>query len=126
MSDEQKVWTVEDHLRGKSTEHVGLYEAVAAILQSFGPTTLSVSKTTITFKGQRRGFAGARPMKHGVEGYLDLMRSLAGDPRIRGVAPYTGRLSVNSYRVTSLDDLDETFVGWAQEAFDVGQGEHLK
>ena len=126
MSDPVKIWTVEDHLRGQSSEHVALYEAVAAILQGFGPTTLSVAKTTITFTGARRGFAGARPTRHGVEGYLDLMRSLAGDARIRSVAPYTKRLFVNAYRVTSLADLDETFIGWARDAFAVGQGEHLK
>ncbi len=117
---------MEDHLHGQTSEHVALYEAVAAILTGFGPTTLSVSKTTITFTGERRGFAGARPTRHGVEGYLDLTRSLVGDSRIRGVAPYTKRLFVNSFRVLSRADLDDTFIGWAGEAFDVGQGGHLK
>jgi hypothetical protein len=63
--------------------------------------TVSVSKSTITFKGRGRGFAGARPSRRGVQGYLDLTRRLDGDPRIRSVTPYTKRLSVHQYLVTS-------------------------
>lgn len=63
-------WTVEDHLHGADPGDVELYHAVAALIHECGPVTVSVSKTTITFKGQRRGFAGARPTRHGVQGYL--------------------------------------------------------
>lgn len=125
MTDHAGPWTVEDHLRGADPEHVALYEAVARVIESQGPVTLSVSKTTITFKGSRRGFAGARPTRHGVEGYLDLTRSLVGDHRIRSAAPYTKRLWVNSFRVTDPSDLDSVFEGWVAEAYAVGQGAHL-
>ena len=57
VPEPDKVWTVEDHLRDASPEHVALYHAVAALIAEQGPVTLSVSKTTITFKGTRRGFA---------------------------------------------------------------------
>jgi hypothetical protein len=125
MSGPDRVWTVDDHLRDARPEHVALYHAVAALIAEQGPVTLSVSKTTITFKGVRRGFAGAHPTRGGVVGYLDLTRSLAGDPRIRNVSPYTKRLFVNHYRVTSEADLDETFRGWVAEAYAVGRGDHL-
>jgi hypothetical protein len=88
--------------------------------------TLSPSKTTITFTGARRGFLGARPTARGVEGYMDLTRSVAGDPRVPGSSPYTGRLHVNRYRLRSPADLDETFLGWVREAYAVGQGAHLR
>lgn len=126
MTDPDGSWTVEDHLRGADPGHVQLYHAVAALIEACGPVTVSVSKTTVTFKGQRRGFAGARPTRHGVEGYLDLTRSLSGDPRIRRADPYTKRLTVNHYRVTSPDDLDETFASWVREAYAVGRGDHLR
>jgi hypothetical protein len=125
MSEPDKIWTVEDHLREAGPEQVALYHAVAALIAEQGPVTLAVAKTTITFKGVRRGFAGARPTKHGVEGYLDLPRSLAGDPRIRSSSPYTKRLFVNHYRITSGADLDATFRGWIAEAYAVGRGDHL-
>ena len=44
---------------GADPANVELYQAVAALIQSIGSVTLSVSKTAITFKGARRGFAGA-------------------------------------------------------------------
>jgi hypothetical protein len=125
VPEPDKVWTVEDHLRDASPEHVALYHAVATLIAEQGPVTLSVSKTTITFKGARRGFAGARPTKHGVQGYLDLTRSLAGDPRIRRASPYTKHLFVNAYRITSEADLDATFRQWIAEAYAVGRGDHL-
>jgi hypothetical protein len=126
MDDEQRQWTVEDHLRDAAPEQVALYRQVEELIRSCGEVTLSVSKTTITFKGARRGFAGARPVAQGVRGYLDLTRSLAGDRRIRRSDPYTKRLFVNHYLVTSPADLDETFRGWVREAYGVGQGDHLR
>ena len=88
--------------------------------------TLSPSKTTITFTGTRRFFLGARPTARGVEGYMDLTRSVVGDPRVPRSTPYTGRLHVNRYRLSSPGDLDETFLGWFREAYAVGQGAHLR
>jgi hypothetical protein len=124
--DAGRVWTVEDHLRDKDPRWVDLYRAVEAAVLACGPVTYAVSRTTITFTGERRGFAGARPTRSGVDGYLDLTRSLEGDPRIRRATPYTRRLHVNAFRLTSPDQLDETFRGWVREAYAVGQGAHLR
>lgn len=117
-------WTVEDHLEGKDPAHVALYRQVEALLLAQGPVEISVSKTTITFKGRRRGFAGARPTRTGVRGYLDLMRPVA-DPRITNVSPYTARLFVHQYVLRSPDDVDDTFAAWVAEAYRVGEGDHL-
>ena len=118
-------WTVQDHLDGQPDESVALYRAVEALILAHGGVVHSVSKTTISFKGPRRGFAGARPDRHGVVGYLDLMRPLEGDLRIRSAAPYGRRLFVNHFRVRRADELDETFAGWIAEAYAVGCGAHL-
>jgi hypothetical protein len=118
-------WTVERHLRGAPSEHVALYRVLEAVILSQGDVTMSVSKTTITFKGSRRGFAGARPTSKGVQGYLDLVRPLPLERRITRVSPYTKRLFVHQYVLRSTDDLDATFVGWVHEAFRVGEGDHL-
>lgn len=126
MPDAHGSWTVEDHLRDAPAEHVQLYRAVEAAIHDCGPVTVSPSKTTITFKGRRRGFIGARPTRRGVQGYLDLTRSLVGDDRILSSSPYTNRLRVNQYRLTTLADLDDTFTAWIHEAYRVGQGDHLR
>lgn len=119
------LWTVDDHLRGQPASSVELFRAVEAAILACGPVRYAVSKTTVTFKGSRRGFAGARPDRHGVVGYLDLMRSLEGDPRVRNVSPYTSKLFVNQYRLRTLDEIDDTFVEWLHEAYAVGCGAHL-
>ena len=126
MSSEVKVvWTVEDHLEGQPEFAVELYEQFVNTLRELGPFITTVTKTTITFNGSRRGFAGARPTKRGLQGYLDLQRQLV-DPRIRRANPYTKRLFVNHFRLTSLADIDSDFCLWVQEAYAVGNGAHLR
>ncbi|MGH9209068.1 MAG: DUF5655 domain-containing protein [Acidimicrobiales bacterium] len=117
-------WTVDDHLVGKPGLIVGLYERFITLVRDCGPFSYRVTKTAITLKGTRRGFAGAKPTKASLDGYLDLQRKLR-DPRIRRASPYTKRLFVHQFRVTSLDQLDGEFAGWVREAYDVGAGAHM-
>ena len=116
--------TVMDHLLGKPEFSVALYHTFVGLIAACGEYTVSPSKTTITFKGERRGFAGARPDSKGLIGYLDLQRALV-DPRITRVAPYTKRLFVHHYRIRDQAELDDEFAGWVREAYAVGQGAHL-
>jgi hypothetical protein len=116
--------TVMDHLLGKPERSVALYQAFVDLVAACGDYTISPGQTTITFKGARRGFAGARPDNHGLVGYLDLQRQVA-DPRIKSVSPYTKRLFVHHYRVREQAELDDEFAAWVREAYAVGQGAHL-
>lgn len=120
------VWTEEDHLRGRPGWAVALYRDVAEAIDGCGPVTRSVSRTTITFAGPRRGFAGARPTATGVRGYLDLTRRLGDDPRILSASPYTRRLFVHQFRLTAPQQLDDEFRAWLAEGYAVGCGEHLR
>lgn len=117
-------WTVEDHMRGKPPGCVELYRRFVELVEACGPVSYAVSKTTITFKGSRRGFAGARPTADGLSGYLDLQR-VVQDARILRAVPYTKRLFVHHFRISVLEQLDGEFAGWVREAYDVGQGGHL-
>jgi hypothetical protein len=118
------MWTVEAHMEGKPPASIALYQAFVAAVAECGPFTVSVAKTSITFKGTRRGFAGARPTATGVRGYLDLQRVVTG-PQISRSSPYGSRLYVHQYRLTSPADLDATFRSWIAEAYAVGAGAHL-
>jgi len=117
-------WTVEDHLRDKSAEIIELYRLLVEIVESCGPFQYSVAKSAITFKGIRRGFAGAKPKSTSLDGYLDLQR-VVSDPRILRSSPYTKRLFVHQFRVTSPGQLDVRFASWVEEAYEVGRGAHL-
>jgi hypothetical protein len=103
---------------------VALYQRFVALVQACGPFEYAVSKTAITFKGSRRGFAGAKPTAHGLDGYLDLQRRVE-DPRIRRASPYTKRLVVHQFRISRPEQLDAEFAAWVREAYQVGQGGHL-
>jgi hypothetical protein len=120
---ERDEWTVDDHLRGKPPGCVELYHRFVALVEACGPFTYAVAKTTITFNGSRRGFAGARPTVRGLAGYLDLQR-VVDDPRILSAAPYTKRLFVHQFRIVAGEQLDDEFAGWVREAYDVGAGGH--
>lgn len=118
-------WTIERHLAGQPEFAVDLYRRFIAMVEDLGPFTYSVSKTTITLKGVRRGFAGARPTPSGLRGYFDIQRAIEDDPRILSASPYTKRLFVHQFRVTTAAQLDDEFAGWIAEAYAVGGGAHL-
>jgi hypothetical protein len=121
---ESRGWTVEGHLAGQPDRSVELYRRFVSVVEQCGPFSYSVTKTIITFKGSRRGFAGARPTRRGLSVYLDLQR-VVQDRRVISVAPYTRRLFVHQIRLVAVDDLDEQFRGWVGEAYAVGQGAHM-
>ncbi|HVU61056.1 MAG TPA: DUF5655 domain-containing protein [Mycobacteriales bacterium] len=118
-------WTVAAHLDGKPDEVCGLYERFIELVHECGPFQYSVTKSAITLKGVRRGFAGAVPKRRWLGGYLDLQRQIS-DPRLPRVSPYTKRLFVHQFRVARLDELDDEFAGWVLEAYRVGAGDHMR
>ena len=125
MSDAKgETWNVQRHLDGLPASVVGLYDRFISLVEECGPFTYDVTKTAITLKGSRRGFAGAKPKPRWLDGYLD-MRMPVRDPRIRRVSPYTKRLYVHQFRVTEPSELDSDFAGWIREAYAVGAGIHL-
>lgn len=116
-------WTVARHLADLPESVVDLYEHFVEVVSACGPFDLSVTKTAIAFKGPHRGFAGAKPRRASLDGFLDLQRQVR-DERFRRVSPYTKRLYVHQFRLTNLTQLDEAFAGWVLEAYAVGCGAH--
>jgi hypothetical protein len=121
---EHDQWTVESHLAGRADLVRDLYRRFIDLVEACGPFTYAVSRTAISLKGTRRGFAGAKPKTETLDGFLDLQH-VVRDPRIVRSSPYTRRLFVHHFRVRSGDELDEQFASWVQEAYDVGAGAHL-
>ncbi len=120
-----EVWTLEHHLAGKPEASIRLFERFIELVKAFGDFDYSITKANIGLQGQTRIFAGVMPTDKGLAGYLDLPHPI-DDPRIRSVAPYTKRLFVNHFMITSEVQLDETFARWLCETYAVGQGAHLK
>ena len=121
-----EVWTVERHLEAGSEDGRALFHCFVDIVARCGEYTTSVAKTTITFKGPRRGFAGARPHGDRLLGYFDVTYRV-DDPRIQRASPYQKDLFVHHFRVDSRDQLDDQFAGWIADAYDqVGCGNRLR
>lgn len=121
---EPDVWTVQRHLEGKPEASVAMFHRFVELVGACGPYEVSPSKSSVTFKGTRRGFAGARPTASGLVVYLDLQRALES-PRVRNVSPYTSRLFVHHLTLASLDEFDDELAGWVAEAYAVGAGAYL-
>jgi hypothetical protein len=121
--DSAQEWSVERHLADKPKAVVDLYERFVRLLTACGPHTLSVTKTAIAFKGAHRGFAGAKPRKTSLDGFLDLQREVR-DERFLRVSPYTKSLFVHQFRITSDEQLDDAFAALIWEAYQVGCGAH--
>jgi hypothetical protein len=113
-------WTVDRHLEAGSERGRALWRRFAAVVAACGEHSLSVAKTTITFKGPKRGFAGARPKGDELLGYFDVTYRVEGDPRIRSVAPYQKDLFVHHFRI---DTIDADVERWIRDSYDqVGCG----
>jgi Domain of unknown function (DUF5655) len=113
------------HMASGTPQSRAMYSRFIEMLDAIGPYTVHPAKSTITFKGSRRGFCGAHPKGQMLVGYFDLMRDLGPDSRIRSISPYTTRLFVHQFRLAKLDEMDKTFQHWLVEAYGIGRGEHL-
>ena len=112
-------WTVERHLEAGSEHGRELWLRFADLVAECGEHSLSVAKTTVTFKGPKRGFAGARPKGDELIGYFDVAYQV-DDPRIRNVSPYQKDLFVHHFRISSIDN---AVAGWIRDAYEqVGCG----
>jgi hypothetical protein len=120
----RKRFTIKDHLRDKDAVIVELYERFVQLMEACGPFEYVVGKDGIAFKGEQRNFAVAKPRARSLDGVLVLQQRLQ-DPRVRTAQIYTKKLFGNQFRVTEPAQLDEEFANWIQEAYQVGQGQHL-
>lgn len=121
--EHEEEWSVEKHLAEKSKGVVDIYERFIALVPACGPYAVSVTKTAVAFKGTRRGFAGAKPRKSSLDGFLDLQREVR-DERFLRASPYTKSLFVHQFRITNAAQLDGSFAARVEEAYQVGQGAH--
>ncbi len=116
--------TVEEHLVGRSPEVVELFNLFTEGVCRCGPFEFAPIRGQVGFRVQRI-FAGVRLGKSGLKGYIDLMRRV-DSPRFRNITPYTKRLFVHSFTITTPDAFDDEFQGLLHETYAVGQGKHLR
>ena len=97
-----------------------IYDRFVERLGELGPFEYAPTRRQIGFQVNRI-FAGVHLTERGLEGYLDIAREVESDRFLR-VSPYTKRLWVHHFVLTSEDEVDDEFAGWLGEAYEVGWG----
>lgn len=114
---------LDHHFRGKPLEIRALYDQVAAIIEAVGPVRILPEKTRIAFQ-VRISFAQITPRRRWLDGHVVLARRRE-HPRFRRIETLSPRNHLHAFRLSSPRDLDAEFRSWIQEAYAVGEQQHL-
>ncbi len=117
---------MKDHFRQKPALVVSLYRKFEDLIRRCGPSRRSVTKTATSLNGKRRIFADTKLTHRTQDGFLDMTRIVKDDSRFIWSAKHTAAVFVNHFRISQIDDLDDTFAKLVQEAYNVGEGQQLQ
>ncbi len=114
MSD---VYTVADHLQGKTPIVTAIYDRLLHALRQFGEVTESPKKTSIHLD-HRTGFAGVYTQKNAIN--LNFRTSSRIDnPRISKVEQFSAKRYMHTIKLRDPDDIDAELLGWLKSAYDL-------
>jgi Domain of unknown function (DUF5655) len=100
------------------------FDRVLAAVSGFGPVTVLPEKTRIALQ-VRMSFAAFMPRRNWLGGHLVLARRI-DSPRFLRVDTYSPRNVVHVFRLTSPAEVDDEFVAWLAEAYQVGAQRHRR
>ena len=100
------------------------FDRVVVAARRLGPVEVLPEKTRIALH-VRMSFAAFMPRRHWLNGHLVLARPV-DSPRFLRVETYSPRNVVHTFRLTSPADVDDEFVAWLAEAYQVGAQKHLR
>jgi hypothetical protein len=116
--------TVDEFFAGREAKR-RLYDAFLAFVSQFGPVTVNVTRSRISFQARVR-FAGVvRVTKDGLVCSFWLKRRI-GSPRFTRVELVPPNNFVYHFKLTAADQLDEEAAAWLSEAYAVGMQAWLK
>jgi hypothetical protein len=94
------------------------FDAVLQAVQAIGPVEVLPEKTRIALH-VRMSFAAFVVRRRWLDGHLVLARRI-GSPRFRKVEVYSPGNVLHAFRLAEPADVDAEFVGWLEEAYQVG------
>jgi Domain of unknown function (DUF5655) len=108
-----------DEFFGDRSEQRQLYEALLGVVSRFGPLTVNVNKSRISFQGRVRFATVAGVTRSGLVCTFWLKHEVAS-PRITRVDLYPPSNYVHQFRLTDVSELDEEVTSWLRDAYQVG------
>jgi hypothetical protein len=115
--------SLDDHFRDKSAEVRATFDAILEAVEGMGPVTILPEKTRIALHA-RMSFAAFMPRRNWLNGHLVLARRVDSH-RFTRVETFSPRNVLHAFRLNSPAEVDEQFIGWLAEAYDVGMQRHL-
>jgi len=100
------------------------FERVLEAVRELGPFEVLPEKTRIALHA-RMSFAAFMPRRNWLNGHLVLARYV-NSPRFLRVETISPRNVVHAFRLTSAAEIDDEFVAWLAEAYQVGTQQHLR
>ena len=115
-------FSVEQFLKGKSTQAIDLYWQFSALVHACGPIKIAAAKTRIGFQVRMIFASVNRLSDRGLRAHVVLTRRLE-HPRFDRIEMMTSRCYVHHFTLVSIDDCDAEVQGWLCEAYKVGSQE---
>ena len=115
---------LDQHFARTAPEVRDAFDRVLEAVREFGPFDVLPEKTRIALHA-RMSFAAFMPRRHWLNGHLVLARRI-DSPRFLRVDTYSPRNVVHTFRLTSPAEVDDEFVAWLAEAYQVGAQQHRR
>jgi hypothetical protein len=112
-----------DHFAGKPVHIRRIFDRFVARLKTIGPVQILPEKSRIAFQ-VRMSFAQLTPRRQWVDGHVVLARRLE-HPRFRQVQTFSPRNHLHTFRLMTVEDVDDVVHEWLREAYAVGEQKHL-
>jgi hypothetical protein len=94
------------------------FDAIVDAARQLGPMTILPEKTRIALHS-RMSLAAFMPRRHWLNGHLVLARRI-DSPRFSKIESFSPNNILHAFRLSSPSEVDAQFVGWLEEAYEVG------
>jgi len=115
---------LERHFARTSPEVRDIFDRILDAVRELGPFDVLPEKTRIALHA-RMSFAAFMPRRNWLNGHLVLARHVNSQRFLR-VETISPRNVVHAFRLTSASEIDDEFVAWLAEAYQVGIQQHLR